>query len=306
MRGDYDPLTALQNAGKLMRIELKPDGPMRLSGPYYLDGSMHAWRKDKLKVFVSRGEVWVYEEGGRGISLPQWLVEYGGAANWKDAVKMIKGERQSIVWSREMRNAAVPEVRYVEPAAVVGAAAYPLENCRLFRWMCGLFPADRVEDVWRRYNVTTDNRGNAVYWYTDQKGRVLYDKRIAYKEDGHRDKDFFPARQYRVKDGYTGRCYFGAHTLEDGKKVYVCESEKTALLVKLYYDRQCVATGGKSNLRGLEPNMVLLPDMDARKEWEEHGEVWPWWERWGLPLADIPASADIGDMIEWKIKNGKI
>ena len=305
MRGEYDPLTALQNAGKLMGMELKPAGPGRLCGPYYLDGALHPWRKDKIKVFVSRGEVWVYEEGGRGISLPQWLIEFGGAANWKDAIRMIKGESQAICWGHEMRQMIKPEVKYVEAAVLRGAKAYPLESCPLFRWMCGLFPEERVREAWDRYNVTTDSLGNAVYWYTDQHGRILFDKRIAYKEDGHRDKDYFPARKYRVADGYSGRCYFGASTLDTGKKVYVCESEKTALLVALMYGRQCVATGGKSNLRGLEPNMVLLPDMDAREAWSEHGNIWPWWEKWGVPIGEIPDHADVGDMIEWKIKNGK-
>jgi hypothetical protein len=137
-----------------------------------------------------------------------------------------------------------------------------------------------------------------VFWYVDQDGRILFDKRILYKEDGHRDKSFFPGRQFRVGDGYSGRCYFGACVPDDGRKAFVCESEKSALLASLYYGgRRFLATGGKGNLRGIEPNMMLVPDMDARIEWEEKGEVWPWWEKWGVPVGEIPDHADIGDMI---------
>ena len=164
-----------------------------------------------------------------------------------------------------------------------------------------MFPEKRVREVWDLYNVTTDSHGNAVYWYVDQNGKILYDKRISYKEDGHRDKNFFPGRQYRVADGYTGKCYFGACVPDDGKKAFVCESEKSALLAHLYYGgRRFLATGGKGNLREIEPNMLLVPDMDARMEWEEKGEVFPWWEKWGIPVSEIPEKADIGDMIEWK------
>jgi len=193
----------------------------------------------------------------------------------------------------------------VERSALEGAKRYPLENCPLFRWMCGMFPEEKVREAWDLYNVTTDSHNNCVYWYMDQNGNVLYDKRIAYKEDGHRDKGFFPGRQYRVADGYSGRCFFGASIHSDGRKAFIVESEKTALLAYLYYGRRFLATGGKGNLRVVEPGMLLCPDMDARIEWEEKGEVWPWWEKWGLPIGEIPDHADIGDMIEYRLKNNR-
>lgn len=298
----YDPAVALQNAPKLMGMELVRHGH-GLQGGYYLNGDRHSYRKDKLKVFISRGSVWVSEEGGRCVSLPQWLIEFGGAADYKEALKMINGQPQVLEWHREFREKK-QELRYVDADVLMGAKAWPLEKCSLFRWMCGMFPEERVREVWDKYNVTTDSHGNCVFWYVDQDGRILYDKRILYKADGHRDKDFFPGRQFRVADGYAGRCYFGACVPDDGKKAFIVESEKSALLASLYYGgRRFLATGGKGNLREIEPNMMLVPDMDARMEWEEKGEVWQWWEKWGIPVSEIPDHADIGDMIVAK-KNG--
>ena len=305
-RGMYDPLVALNNAGKLMGMELESCGVNELCGPYYLDGARHAYRRDKLKVFISRGNVWVYEEGGRGVSLQQWLVEFGGASDYKDAIRMIKGESQAIVWNREVRQKAAGEIRYVEPAVLRGAKGYDLRSCALFRWMSGMFGEEKVRKVWNMYNVTTDSKGNCAFWYVDQQGRILFDKRILYREDGHRDREFFPGRQYRVADGYSGRCYFGACLPDDGKKVYVCESEKSALLGALYWGRKFLATGGKSNLREIEPNMLLVPDLDAIEEWSDHGEVFAWWKKWGIPRSEMGSHADIGDMVEWKMKNNKI
>jgi len=301
-RGQYDPLTALTSAGRLMCLELKPCGDNRLCGPYYLSGEPHPWRKDKLKVFISRGCVWVAEEGGRCISLPQWMIEFGHAADWKEAIKMIKSGSGNFVWDGVRRSVCKSEVRYVERAALVGAKAYPLESCSLFRWMCGLFSEERVRAAWDLYNVTTDAHGNAVFWYVDQSGNVLFDKRIAYKENGHRNKAFFPARVYRVDEGYRGKCYFGACVPQDGKKTFVVESEKSALLAYLYYGRRFLACGGINNLREVDENMLLLPDMDARAEWAEKGQVWPWWEQWGLQAGEIPEKADIGDMVEWRMR----
>lgn len=295
----YDPVAAMQNVPKLLGMELTKNGH-EWQGPYYLNGDRHAYRRDKIKVFIGRGSVWVKEEGDRCISLPQWLIEFGGAADFKEAVAIIKGQPQTIEWTREFRESVVQKVQYVSPDVLAGAKQYPLENCSLFRWMCRLFPEERVREVWNEYNVTTDSHGNTCFWYVDQQGRILYDKRIAYKEDGHRDKSFFPGRKFRVADGYTGRAYFGACLPEDGKKVFICESEKSCLLGRLYWGRRFVATGGKGNLREVEPNMMLVPDIDARSEWEEKGPVWEWWQKW--PAGEVvPDHADIGDLIERKL-----
>lgn len=296
----YDPVTALNNAPKLLGMELTRKGN-GLQGGYYINGDKHRYRNDKLKVFIGRGSVWVSEEGGRCVSLPQWLIEFGGAADFKDAVRIIKGESQTIHYDRENFREKKQELQYVSPDVLDGARQYDLGKCPLFRWMCRMFPEERVREVWDTYNVTTDSHGNAVFWYVDQNGKILYDKRIAYKEDGHRDKSYFPGRQFRVADGYAGKCYFGACLPDDGKKAFILESEKSALLASLYYNgRRFLATGGKGNLREIEPNMMLVPDMDAREEWEEKGEVWRWWEKW--PAGEVvPDHADVGDMIERKM-----
>lgn len=290
----YDPVAALRNCPRLMGLELREHGS-QLEGGYYLSGEPHPYRKDKMKLFIGRGSVWVSEEGGRCVSLPQWLIEFGGAEDFPAALRMIKGESQAIRWEGVPRSRERGRTLYVSPDVLEGARGYDLRKCALFNWMCGLFPEDKVREMWDRYNVTTDSHGNAVFWYVDQNGKILYDKRILYKADGHRDKSFFPGRRFRVADGYTGRCYFGAHLEGDGRKSFIVESEKSALLASLYYGRIFLATGGKGNLREIEPNMMLVPDMDARMEWEEKGEVWSWWEKW--PGGEIPEHADIGDMI---------
>lgn len=303
-RFEYDAYQAMANAPKLLGMELVRRGK-QLEGQYYLNGDRHAYRRDKLKVYVSGGSVWVSEEGGESVSLVNWLMKYGGAADVNEAIRMIKGQSQAITWNHEVRERAVQEVKYVPWEAVRGAAEYDLNKCSLFRWMCTMFPEEKVREVWKEYNVTTDSHGNCVFWYQDRAGHYLFDKRILYKEDGHRDRTFFPGRQYRVADGYSGRCYFGANLPDDGKKFFILESEKSCLLARLYYKRRFLATGGKNNLREIEPGIILCPDMDARMVWEEKGEVWPWWEKWGIPVEQIPEHADLGDMIEWKMSRNK-
>ena len=281
-----------------MGLELVRRGT-KWEGGYYINGDKHMYRRDKLKVTKWKNSIWVFEEGGEGMSLTTWLQRYGGASDYWAAVEIIEGKQKPFIWDGHAARTA-EKVKYVGADVLEGARQYDLSKCNLFRWMCTLFPEDKVRDVWNRYNVTTDSHGNAVFWYVDQNGRILFDKRIAYRSDGHRDKSFFPARKYRVADGYSEKCYFGSNTIGGNGKIFVVESEKTCLLVALMYERQCVATGGKGNLRDVDSRMLLLPDMDARTEWEERGSVWPWWEKWGVPIESISDHADIGDMIEWR------
>lgn len=291
---------AFERIPEITGLELTRNGG-KWQGGYYLNGDRHPYRRDKLKVVEWKNGIWLFEEGGEGLSLENWLQQYGGAKDYWDAVAIIEGKSSGFRYDRDVRHKEV-KMQYVDQSVLLGAKQYDLRKCPLFTWMCGMFSEGKVREVWDRYNVTTDSHGNAVFWYVDQNGKILYDKRIAYGEDGHRRKDFFPGRQFRVADGYAGRCYFGACVAEDGRKAFIVESEKSALLAALFYGgRRFLATGGKGNLREIEPNMMLVPDMDARMEWEEKGEVWPWWEKWGLPIDQISEKADIGDMIVWKM-----
>jgi len=295
----YRVARAFERIPEITGLELVRNGG-KWQGGYYLNGDRHQFRRDKLKVVEWKNGIWLFEEGGDSMSLENWLQQYGGAKDYWDAVAIIEGRSEGFRYDRDVRKKETRQ-QFVDPSALAGAKRYDLNKCSLFRWMCRMFPEEKVREAWDLYNVTTDSHENCVYWYVDQDGKVLYDKRILYKEDGHRDKGFFPGRQYRVADGYTGKCYFGACLPDDGKKVFVCESEKSAILGYLYWGRRFVATGGKGNLRDVGPDMLLCPDMDARMEWEEKGEVWPWWEKWGKPVGEIPEKADIGDMIESRL-----
>jgi hypothetical protein len=296
----YDVRRVFEDIPALMGLDLVRRGD-HWEGGYYLTGDTHPFRRDKMKVTKWGNDIWVHEEGGESVPIRRWLVEYGGCGDAVDALRRLRGHQVAVRYERPAPRAE--EVRHVSPDAVSGAAAYDLGGCALFRWMCGLFPEDRVREVWGEYCVTTDGHGNCVYWYRDAEGSFLYDKRICYGADGHRDRSFFPGRVYRVGDGYTGRCYFGDHLPADGRGTYIVESEKSALLCRLYYGRRFVATGGKGNLRAVPEGAVLLPDVDAVEEWGAKGRVWPWWERWGV--SGVPPHADIGDMVVWKILHNR-
>lgn len=253
-------------------------------GRYYLTGERHPYKRDKLKIKFWKNSngcsIWLHEQGGESMSLSQWLQQYGGAADWKEADAMMRGKATPKPELLNIIRNESKEVCYIDKSEMDSSLLYDLRKCPLFVWMCDLFGEQRVREVWKRYNVTTDGQGFAVFWYTDMDGRICYDKRMKYKYDGHRDKAFGGTRRFITSKGYTARPLFGEHLIEDGREINVVESEKSALVAACRYpDMLFVGTGGKNNLRSVEDNMVLYPDMDAIEYWsaKKNARIREWW-----------------------------
>ena len=190
------------------------------------------------------------------------------------------------------------------------------------------------------YYVGTSTKGDTagwtIWWQIDDQMRVRTGKLMAYKADGHRDKNRpapwapnDPNKSYSfnfvhsmlakakvwddTKYEYYA-CLFGLHLVDAFKQAEVCivESEKSALICQAFCDpeqRLWMATGGKQGLsrERLQPlidrnrYIVLYPDYDGYKEWTEAAE------RIGYPRLSIseqvrkyhvPSDGDKADMAD--------
>lgn len=268
-------------------------------GPYRIDGTTHS-RPDKLKVYRFRERIWLFEEGAGVIGLVDWMLKYGGVADMREVDRLLEGEGRYFAPSRESVGGVA--ARYVTEAEFGGMARFRNENNPLFRYLTRWYV---MRDVWQKYQVCTDGWGNTVYWYRDMAGHLCHDKRMLYKEDGHRDKSRGAWSKYRISEGYTAKCLFGEHLLGEDRDVCVVESEKTAMLLYAWTGKVCLATGGKSNIRLIRRvldkgyRVTLYPDRDAIKDWESFGKVCHWWED-VEPDVVLDDNADIGDYIALK------
>lgn len=295
----YNVLRAFEQVPSIMGLDLTRKRNDMWWGGYYLTGEQHSYRRDKMKVAIYNGDIWVHEEGGISQSLATWLVNNGRAADYREAYRILDCKDKPLDVQRFFEQRKVV-ASYVPRSVVDAMGQFDLRKCPLFRWMCTLFPEDRVREVWKMYNVTTDTKGLACFWYADSQGRIAYDKRVAYKEDGHRDKSFGGTRAYRTADGFTARPYFGAHLVKEGEEVNIVESEKTALTCACYLGGTWLACGGKNNIKDVA-NAKLYPDYDAREDWERKGTIVEWWKDW----SECGATSDIGDLIEWQIRHNQ-
>lgn len=289
----------MDNIPTIMGLELKRTRN-GWQGGYYLDRSKHPYRRDKLKVWIWEYNIWVGEEGGRAMSLQTWLCTYGGAADYKEAYRIMRGNAIPLPYVVNERERV--EGKYVPEEVMEEYHGYDLRNNNLFNYFCRLFGEHRAIEVFERYNVTSDERGNAVFWYVNNEGKIVHDKIVKYQWNGHRDKTFGGFRRFKTNDGFSERCAFGAHLVgSDDEIVNIVESEKSAMMAYLAYGGIWLAVGGKGQLRDADERTRLWPDIDASLDWSEKGNVVPWWEG-----EDVGEKWDIGDLIEAKIKKGEI
>lgn len=153
-------------------------------------------------------------------------------------------------------------------------------------------PRQRVDVMLRNYYVGRSKDGMTIFWQRDAAGRVRTGKLMKYRPDGHRDKEARPSfgwiHSRMERAGLVDldrvemrQCLFGEHLLGacPGATVHIVESEKTALLMAIYYggmtEHVWMACGGLHNLtrRMLAPLMearrsvVLHPDHDGIEAW---------------------------------------
>lgn len=252
----------------------------------YADGTISK-RKDKTIAKYVRGKITIIEQGDFHDDLIEWMRTYGNYENDRAIWKALEDESGN--------GLDIPE--HIPPSRIYVYKKFMTQTLglysdSLYRFLCTLFDERKVRQVFDLYNVGSFGL-DVVYWFRDEKGNICYDKRMAYKEDGHRDKDKFPYKFFKQDTGFTGRTYFGMHLTPNYKgKIYLVESEKTALLFYLMYGKLCLATGGSNNLLP-KSGFTLLPDYDkAGMKWIEKGGV-KWWEHY----ENIKEGWDIGDAI---------
>lgn len=186
------------------------------------------------------------------------------------------------------------------------------ENNPFFLFLCNCFPIEKVRQVLRAYLVKEHN-SFVLFPQICSDGAIYDAKGIKYQIDGHRDKRVAPLWVHTIlKKGIANRCYFGTHLI-DGGRVYVVESEKTAIICACYFEASnFVATGGltlanRDKLSMLSSEVVLIPDSDG---------IWRW-KFLGFPMFDIenfaksvlatslPKGYDIADVIVQHLKESK-
>jgi hypothetical protein len=298
----------------------------------YASGEVSA-RPDKLTCWMSKGAqpvVMVCEAGGDCLPIYQWLVKYGGCIDYAEAYqKLLSLDRSNIIIPEERVRIEIP-LRHVYPDIMERTEKQRVKTPDNFsRYLYGMVGRERAEPVLAAYHVGSipcripnlsdgvvgwSDEQLTIFWYINSDGKINHDKRIFYNPNGHRCRTWTGKRTFRIDDGFRGRCLFGSHLLYDrqyGEKIYVTESEKSAVICRAYFGEGVwLAAGGNNYLRheDVRADFVLLADRDAHEMWSKkftQCQVPKWWEAYEAMGWVCGEKDDIGDAIEWVVNNKK-
>lgn len=234
---------------------------------------------------------------------------YEQALKWLAKLKHIDVEGNDIDIKIEPRKELPPLEMIIIPKSEAVEAMKGVSNNMLVRWLRSLkwdkSQRARIDKVLSQYVVgeyvtTWKHETFTVFWICDENLQLRSGKLMAYKDNGHRDKEAYPyfdennELQYHNQDfvhSQMRRCpkhkdcakchkhmtcpyprdkyeykptLFGMHLLNrfPGATVNIVESEKTALIMSIAYGTLWMATGGLSNLS----REILKPIIDQKRD----------------------------------------
>lgn len=268
-------------------LPFKPKGS-RMVAACYIDGTPHE-KFDKTYAVLKPNGVYIKENGGEDLSLPEWLNAYGEIS------------KLNVEPCGEMKVKNTPERHYVDRELFYNPIMPMQYQNNLFKFLASKFGQEATKSVFIRYGVGELDKDRVVFWYQNELSDICHDVIIHYGTDGKREKGRGASRKHLIDDGYSATCLFGQHLLTGHiGDVCVVESEKTALVMSLAeygkdMGRIWLATGGSKKMSGIREGWKLYPDFD------DEGMKWggiEWWH--GL---EVKEGWDVAD---WVLNNLKI
>lgn len=143
---------------------------------------------------------------------------------------------------------------------------------------------EKAEHLCKIYKVGTSKQwyGASIFWYVDKDNNTRTGKIMLYnKITGKRIKEPYNHitwvhKKLHIPNDSINSCLFGEHliSLEPNKPIAIVESEKTAMISSVYFDKFIwLATGGIANLKydklkSLKGrDIILFPDLGAYDLW---------------------------------------
>lgn len=191
------------------------------------------------------------------------------------------------------------------------------EKTTLYRYVSGLFSPNIADAIFGLYMCGGLPDGRSVFWQIAASGEIRAAKIMAYKPDGHRDKEAAHAIGWahaskELKPYTSGerlvQCFFGEHLLATypTDPIVLVESEKTAMLMSALMPAYIwLASSGAQGVKNAERNAVLkgrrvytLPDQGKYHEWKLVGDMYGWHTCHWVEDRSVGDGCDVWDIAE--------
>ncbi|MGO3691078.1 MAG: DUF6371 domain-containing protein [Psychroflexus halocasei] len=180
------------------------------------------------------------------------------------------------------------------------------------RFLNSIFSDDEINKMLSQYKIgTARNWYHAtIFWQIDQKQKIRGGKIISYDENGKRTPYInwyhsIALKKKWIKTFELSQCLFGLHLLkENSKPIAIVESEKTACVMSLCFDKYLwLATGSLNGLneKKISPikneEIILYPDLGIQSK---KGTPYEQWKIKATELQRKGYDIKISDLLEKK------
>jgi hypothetical protein len=233
---------------------------------------------------------------------------------FEDDVPFIKSgkQRESTVFKK-------PAFTSYIPAAEWKSTLRNYNNNNFVLYLRKFFGYQKADEMIQRYHIGTSKKwsGATIFWQVDENGNCRTGKIMLYDKDtGKRVKQPYnhiswvhtlrdKIQRPLYPDFTLRQCLFGAHLLKERQKtVRLVESEKTAIILAVYYpDDICIAAGGKEGLTKDKcaiiryRHVLLIPDEGGYDNWEAKAKEYLSLHSIQPPPKDSNDGEDIADWL---------
>ncbi|MDW5287202.1 DUF6371 domain-containing protein [Formosa sp. PL04] len=186
------------------------------------------------------------------------------------------------------------------------------EKNNFVQYLYSNFDAFKVDSMVKDYKIGTaqTHYNGTVFWQIDDLQKIRAGKIIKYDKQGHRTKyiNWVHAIQLKrkvIKTFHLNQCLFGLHLLyTNSKTIAIVESEKTACVMSLLFDKYVwMATGSLNGLNKTKLNklknrtIILYPDLGMRGL---NGSPFTQWKAKMEDLNTLGFDIKISDLLELK------
>ena len=179
-------------------------------------------------------------------------------------------------WKQPIETYQPPQPDFI-PYEIVEATFGRFETNTFFIWLVKLFGENRANELQKTYSIGTAKDNGTIFWQKDLEGNFRTGKVMYYQSNGKRNKkrNSWYVHNEIKKDYELHQVLYGENLIKENpvKKVALCESEKTAILMSVFEPQYTwIASGGANMLN--EYRLLRLPKLDFVSADEGEFEKW--------------------------------
>lgn len=207
-------------------------------------------------------------------------------------------------------NAKISKKYHFHNSSEISETLKEFDKNNFIKYLKSKFDNDKVEEMMVNYKIGTapNKYYGTIFWQVDLNQKIRAGKIIWYDELGKRTKYInwihsINIKKNKIQEFNLNQCFFGEHLLQTNNKIIaIVESEKTACIMSMLFDKYLWLASGSVN--GISLNklqvlkyrkIILYPDLGIDGL---NGSPYTIWKKKSIEFKKAGFDINISDLLE--------